>query len=128
MWATFRRGALVLGLLAGRTWARIGDQPDYTLVERSLQTQQITVEELEEFMLTFNFNSPPKVLERFWIDLFETDGGLPSNSTQTIEKALERFLMAEMNAAYTHDEVKEIDVNVISQSAITSSTRRWRRG
>lgn len=119
--------ALTFLLIPAGAFARVGEGA-YPLVERSLQTQEINATELEYFMLTFSFQSPPKRLEHFWVDLYDTDGWLPGNSTDTVGNALSRFLVAEMNARYTHESIKKIDVDVVAQSTITSSRRKWRRG
>ena len=117
----------VLFLLPVGAFARVGEDA-YPLVERSLQTKEIDVTELKDFMLTFSFHSPPKQLKGFWIDLYDTDGWLPENSTNTVGNALSRFLIAEMNARYIHQNVKNLDVKFLAQSTITSSRRKWRRG
>lgn len=122
-WISF---TAITGFLVAQGHARMGELA-YPLVERSLQTQEISVQELEDFMLTFSFNSPPKTLEQFWLDLYDTDGWLPDNSTGTIEQALEAFLVPEVNARYSHHTVKELDAQVVSQATITSSRRRERR-
>jgi hypothetical protein len=120
--------ALVAGfLLPLSCHGRVGDLA-YPVIDRALQTQQISIEELEDFMLTFSFDSPPKQLEQFWLHLYITDGWLPDNSTATIEEALEQFLVPEVNARYSHHAIKELDAKVLSQATITSSRRRWRRG
>lgn len=106
--------------------ARVGDY-SYPIVERELQMKEISLDELDSVMLTFSFNSPPKDLKQFWLDVYDTDGWLPENSTETIEKALGTFLILEMNARYDYDSVKKLDVQVVSQSTITSSRRKWRR-
>jgi hypothetical protein len=95
--------------------------------ERSLLTQEISLDELDSVMLTFSFQSPPKELETFWIDLYDTDGGLPDVSIETVEKALENFLIPEMNARYDFETVKKLEVEVLSQATVTSSRRKWRR-
>jgi hypothetical protein len=70
-------------------------------------TKIITIDEIEEYFLTFNDDSPPKAMSPFLLRLFDTDGDLPENSLKTVAAALEDFLIAELNAVYAPNHALE---------------------
>jgi len=104
-------------------WGRVGEGDlYYPLKERRLDgTNQFTLEELQEYQLTFNDDSPPKQAQQFYLRLYNTDGDLPDESLDTVALGLETFLLAELNSVYKPiHPVEEVEAVFESQSGISS--------
>jgi hypothetical protein len=116
------RLVLLLAWLTPLAVARIGNV--YPLKERRTQdTEELTLDDFMNFDLTFSDDSPAKELERFYLDLLETDGNLPVNpSFAVVQFALEDFIQAELAAIYgKNNAIELITTTVLSQEAITRS-------
>lgn len=102
----------------------------YPLKQRDRKTQTLQILSLQEAQsaLSWSDDSDPKSLQLFGISLFSTDGNLPEGtSIVSIQTALNRFILAELNAAYGWGhQVKEIKSKVLKQSA-TATSRRFDR-
>lgn len=104
---------------------RGGVRSNYHLKGRSLQdvTTIITLDEIQKYLLTFNDDSAPKAMSPFLIDLFETDGNLPTESLSTVATALETFLRAELNAVYAPiHSVENVIASFPSQDALSTGS------
>ena len=96
----------------------------YPIKERQLATPHFTLDDLEDYRLTFSDDSPPHILEKFILQLWNTDGALPDSPTlDTVSAALETFLTAELNARYAPiHRIEEIKAKFASQDSVSSGT------
>lgn len=94
----------------------------YPIKERRAQ-EQLTLDQFNALDLTFSDDSDPKVLSTFYLELLETDGDLPADTSLIIvQQALQDFLTAELDAAYgKNDQVDSVKATIVSQEAITRS-------
>jgi hypothetical protein len=116
------RLVLLLAWLTPFAVARIGNV--YPLKERRTQdTEELTLEDFMNLDLTFSDDSPAKELQRFYLDLLETDGNLSENpSFEVVQFALEDYIQAELDAVYgKNNAIKLVKTTVLSQEAITRS-------
>ncbi|KAL7563957.1 hypothetical protein ACA910_017570 [Epithemia clementina (nom. ined.)] len=112
--------SLVLLVLAKVCCARLGKNYEiYPIKQRKLETTIISESELQDFMLTFSFDSPPKQLDRFLIEIKTTDGVLPISSLGIVEVAMNQFVKNILQGQFLQlDEVKTVETTITSQSSL----------
>ena len=114
----------------GSVAGRVQDGLVYPLKHRQDQattTQRFHLTDLPYYEISYSDDSSPKLLSRFIIALFETDGELPFYpSLFNVEMALQDYVEAELNFAYApFSRIKEVHAKVVSQTN-TASTRNMR--
>jgi hypothetical protein len=102
----------------------------YPLKQRGDQaatTIRFNLTDLPIYGISYSEDSSPKLLTRFIIALFETDGQLPFYpSLFNVEMAMQDFVEAELNSAYApFSLIKDVHAKVVSQKN-TASTRNMR--
>ena len=99
--------------------ARLGSEKQiYPIKQRKLVTTVITENELQDFMLTFSFDSPPKRLQPFSIDLRTTDGALPISALNLVAEAMNQFVQDILQGQFLqYQEVKTVNTIILGQNA-----------
>lgn len=126
------RFGIVVALLAAQLCSAVGrvENPIYPLKQRqdeATTTSRFNLTELPFYRVSYSEDSSPKLLSRFMIALFETDGLLPFYpSLFNVEMALQDFVEAELNSAYApFSRIQKVHAKVVSQKN-TASTRNMR--
>ena len=120
----------VLGCIAMCAEGRVGGRRNvYPLKVRQGQgetTTVITLDDMDQYRISYSEESAPKTLTPFVIALFDTDGLLPlETSIRSVEGALQDYITDELQAEYgnNHD-IDSVQAKVVTQMSTVSSRRR----
>jgi hypothetical protein len=79
---------------------------------------------VEDFDLTFNDHSPPKILDEFYLQLLDTSGDLPTEpSLKTVASTLSYVLMLEINDRLfdRNNQARQVRSTVLEQQVLAST-------
>jgi hypothetical protein len=119
---------IVLGVLSSVLGMVVSDDSEryYRIRRRSLNIYD-HLRSRSEQILTHSDDGRSKNLPAFYLDIFETNGDLTRNGEPILRMAMNKFLLAELNAIYTpeNNEIKSVGSAVIgAPSAIPPSSGR----
>ena len=98
----------------------------YPVVERRTM-ELFTIDNLEDYKLTYSDDAHPKRIEPFTLDLFETDGDLDEDSIALIEQKIAEYLKAVVQEAFPDHAVASVNCDILAQEMITKAVARTRR-